>query len=66
MDWQPISTAPRDEAVILAWDGFNVFECYWYGRSRRGVTNQSLEARPWISHWMPLPAPPNPSPTSRR
>lgn len=54
--WQPIETAPKKEAVFLAWDGFSVFEAYWYGDY--AVTAQSLSPRPWVSHWMPLPAPP--------
>lgn len=62
IEWQPIETAPRTEAVILAWDGFNVFQCYWYGQHRFGETAELHRGRPWISHWMPLPAPPEPAP----
>lgn len=58
-DWRTIDSAPAIECNILAWDGFSVFECYWYGHRRVGETAGSHSIRPWISHWMPLPSPPH-------
>jgi hypothetical protein len=54
--WQPIETAPKREAAIIAWDGFSVFKAYWCGDY--GTTYETHSPRPWITHWMPLPAPP--------
>lgn len=51
--WQPISTAPRDGSRIMLWDsrdgGFPTF-----GSWRAG----SEEEHGTITHWLPLPAPP--------
>lgn len=57
MSWQPIETAPRSGERLLLWDGFTVFEGFWNGMWQ---TAEHMQGRPWASHWMPLPEPPEP------
>ncbi len=66
--WQPIETAPKDGRSVIVFcpgeDGIAV--CYW--STSIWVTpgawicelNRSDTGRYEPSHWMPLPAPPNP------
>lgn len=51
--WEPISTAPRDGSRIMLWDsrdgGFPTFGSWRVG---------SEEEHGTITHWLPLPTPP--------
>ncbi|TXH14962.1 MAG: DUF551 domain-containing protein [Hyphomicrobiaceae bacterium] len=59
MDWQPISTAPRDGTLFLAWapaaEGLPAMFslCAWHPDA--GFCIDELRE---ASHWMPLPDPP--------
>ena len=52
-EWIPVTERlPPDEVRVLAYDGEDVFESeYWHGG-----WDWELDAD--ISHWMPLPVPP--------
>lgn len=74
-EWQPISTAPRDGTHVDLWmeicaslrsfgmsDSFRVPDCWW---SKKGTWDhyfgngiRSLQSD-YITHWLPLPAPPD-------
>jgi len=62
MEWQPVSTAPHDEVVLLYWQdwqGFHYMEATRFStgeRSPNGYSNRSEHG--YATHWMPLPAPP--------
>jgi hypothetical protein len=68
-EWYPISTAPKDGTIILAWRFFPV-AVYWGGNSEfpweavhvggnmRLFPNGFAEDDPHLTHWMPLPEPP--------
>ncbi len=65
-DWQPIETAPRDGTVILVWDNDTVMTANWYEppkphespRWEHNWNGEVLEDCFPITHWMPLPEPP--------
>jgi hypothetical protein len=70
--WQPIETAPKDGTEILAWDGIQRIVAWFDVFSER---QQVLCGRPgdWRfsdddpclpTHWQPLPAPPDHSPST--
>lgn len=74
-EWKPIETAPKDGTTILAWGRYSdmPFTVRWKEKDWQPVWDgwpviQSAgdswteyhSADP-ISHWMPLPAPPEPS-----
>jgi len=61
MDWQPISTAPKDGRNILACKPGQLEP--WVVRWRDGKRKQGWETTyafiMWVPvYWMPLPAPP--------
>lgn len=73
MDWQPISTAPKDGEWIIATDGREVEPLAWvedgygdgytgwaYGSTSWGGTlyDGTNDAAMKPTHWMPLPPPP--------
>ena len=74
MEWQPISTAPKDGTFILAWaeycgGGEQVVVQYRKPKGRAGkfghfVWAQNINsdgdaiAEKVVTRWMPLPAPP--------
>lgn len=60
MKWQPISEAPKDGTVFLAYEDGEYFGCcrsegddYWVGYCGQPVV---YEINP--THWMPLPPAP--------
>ena len=61
--WQPIETAPKDGTKILAFDPslFGICLAIWYQGgwyvSEESQDGSGYEDMP-ISHWMPLPPPP--------
>ena len=67
--WQPIETAPRDGAVILAWVVYRSGEADPMTVAWKGYSGPTVPAGfydwpegEWdqpATHWMPLPAPPN-------
>ena len=62
--WQPIGTAPKDETEILLW--FSEMEaCHtgsWDGRQWR-IDYAEGDHSDWVvTHWMPLPDPPEVKP----
>ena len=73
MKWQPIETAPKDGTRVDLWlrvhasprsfgfsDAFRVPEGYFqdgvWGHSQGGSFRELYQ--PYITHWMPLPEPP--------
>jgi hypothetical protein len=65
MQWQPISTAPKDGTRLLVSEGGEVQVVAWratpYGRQNWGADDgESVFVAGWFSptHWMPLPPPP--------
>lgn len=64
--WQPISTAPKDRAILCFWSGTMFLSDEW----RYGVAKFNSEYGAWIdpeteedfltdpTHWCELPAPP--------
>lgn len=62
MDWQPIETAPKDGTHMLA-TGYD-FDDPRQGRHAAVVSwcgdafMDNYEPYEWLTHWMPLPAPP--------
>jgi hypothetical protein len=64
--WQPIETAPKDGTPVL---GYCTSEFYDGRKSRLIVTHHAGRFHEWVvpgvggltlSHWMPLPSPPQP------
>lgn len=65
--WQPIETAPKDGAVLLAWEpgfyqgkGGCALVTWFRGKWATVAASVSWDCHP--SHWMPLPEPPEPKP----
>lgn len=72
--WQPIETAPKDADVwIIAWDGNTVLPVMWINDTEFSpYTGWAYASETWggvlydgynevvttLTHWMPLPAPP--------
>jgi Lar family restriction alleviation protein len=57
--WQPIETAPRDGAWILAWDGSQQLILWWSDRLSGWTFNNDWEIlEESVTHWQPLPSPP--------
>lgn len=76
-EWMPIETAPRDGAEFQSWIVDPDGRGFWEPRSRFNPDSEAFElwgrtdydADGWDSylhltpsHWMPLPAPPTPTP----
>ena len=68
--WQPIATAPKDGRDFLVWNRENrVRKARWYERSSsdlgislyEGDGVNSFKGGIQPTHWMPLPAPPEPT-----
>ena len=66
MDWQPISTAPKDGTHVLMWRdtkvGPSISEAWWRTDC---VFGHGWGGHSWVypawqqpTHWMPLPKPP--------
>lgn len=59
MEWQDISTAPKDKTSILLFDGFSSglpVIGFWNGRS--WDDGDFFDDLGGFTHWMPLPKPP--------
>ncbi len=60
--WQPIETAPKNGAAVLAWGPLNLTHViYWSRDEEPGWTDGEYTYEP--THWMPLPVPPVPAVT---
>lgn len=61
--WQPIETAPKDGNSILAWCPriMRCVEVWWEQDDYEGggYWQDDGDTEPFLSHWMPLPEPPN-------
>lgn len=62
MDWQPIETAPKDTAILVYRNGFQIAHLNsvhkrWigYGWDTADTINMNISAP---THWMALPDPP--------
>mgnify|MGYP001574536749 CR=1 FL=1 len=69
MDWQPFETAPKDGTRILAWGPKEmVITIMWHAIPRRddgywklepdGGTESNYDIETPLTHWAPLPDPP--------
>lgn len=59
-EWQPIETAPKDGVFLILYDTYQelpVIACWGGDRWRENYHKKIDESD--ISHWMPLPKPPN-------
>ena len=59
--WQPVETAPHNEAVILGWMYNGKWEIdvheYSWGLSNSVASNLSRHS--YATHWRPIPEPPD-------
>lgn len=67
--WQPIASVPKDGTWILATCGgiYVPSVCYWNKEAEMWENDEGdqIAEREWkLSHWMPLPAPPNKKPSN--
>lgn len=73
VDWQPISSAPKDRTKVLLYQpdgvwrsirrGEEISTGYWHqpaNPASPGFWCSSIVANIRPTHWMPLPAPPRP------
>jgi len=73
MEWQPISTAPRDGTPILTYGGkpdadsdegpFPAIDVIWWNKNMGGWRHTSYDSGYYgehfgATHWMHLPSPP--------
>lgn len=63
MEWQDISTAPKDGTRVLLTDGLNTASVgFWRRTYEEWHPNEMTEINWWRmqppTHWMPLPKPP--------
>lgn len=61
--WQPIETAPKDGTSILVtmaggYDG-PYYVLFWNGTFFESVDSGTGPSMDYLTHWMPLPAPPS-------
>lgn len=54
MDWQPISSAPKDDVIIRGW----WFEAPGLGKSWECDIEYHDGTDVFVTHWLPLPPPP--------
>lgn len=55
MEWQPIETAPKDGTVIIVYAPDFFQTAAWTDEKWTNAANSWLED---VTHWMPLPKPP--------
>jgi hypothetical protein len=55
MTWQPIETAPKDGTVIIVYAPGFFQTAAWTGGGWTNASDSWLED---VTHWMPLPEPP--------
>lgn len=63
-DWQTIGTAPKDGTAVDLWRGANssrLTDAYWRDGKWWWKHYRYDEAEDQITHWMPLPSPPDAS-----
>ncbi len=62
--WQPIESAPKDGTVIDLWwqedndQGYRIPDCHFRDDDFWIDDSGNLIAAQYVSHWMPIPAPP--------
>jgi hypothetical protein len=71
MEWQPISTAPTDQTVVLAWDAeagmfFAFFDAGDWLTMEGSHLGLGRDNRITPTHWMPLPKRPRRCASPRR
>jgi len=70
--WRPISTAPKDERVLV-WNGHERFVAHWARHEQRGDEawivaewgNEGDQILCHPTHWQPLPQPPTSAPEAQ-
>lgn len=71
MEWQPIETAPRDKVILLGFlvvgnlreDDRRVYEGRWHEGQQTFTSVNGFLLFSAATHWMPLPPPPNHTPS---
>jgi hypothetical protein len=61
-EWQPIETAPKDGAEILVIDKAQQCWLSMWNRKTEMWESDYLDNLKGLTHWMPLPAPPEATP----
>lgn len=57
--WQPIETAPKDGTHFLALTKRHRWPVLAYWRKDEiSMEYSGIDVTSWVTHWMPLPAPP--------
>ena len=66
MEWQPIETAPRDGTAVLAWNPMIGIYKTWFDSDDWVMNGWGDKPGVWYPapyKWMPLPPPPNHTPS---
>lgn len=58
MDWQPISTAPKDGAELLLWTGVKQIVGFYFEDDFGEWVGLYTGRQIFPTHWQPLPPPP--------
>lgn len=54
-EWKSVKKPPKETGRYFVWDGFRVRIEYFYASSNLGWAGAQADR---ITHWMPLPEPP--------
>ncbi len=60
--WIPVSERlpPNGEVDVLGWDGERIKVVRWQAGHWRSELDEEIAAETYVTHWMPLPEPPEP------
>jgi len=64
-EWQPVKTVPTDDTVVDLWwqtdwdEAFRVPDCRYRNEDSFVDERGNIIDREYITHWMPVPEPPD-------